>query len=239
MAPGRECVRDATAATVAGVSFAAVTSAALGAVYPSSWADIGVSVVLGSLPAALAGLAMLCRRPRTSTPADRVTLARAVLASGCAAVASMALVSAVPVRTWWFLALAAATLLLDAVDGAVARRTDTATADGARLDIEVDAGFLVVLGVAVATVLGVWVLLIGAMRYLYLAASYLRPVLRTPVPPSQFRRVVASVQGIALLVALAPVVPLILAGAGLMLAFLLLVVSFGHQTVAATRQVRQ
>jgi phosphatidylglycerophosphate synthase len=234
--PGRECVRDATAAAVTGLTAAAVVTAVLSGVYIVSPTAVGIGVVLGSLPAGLAALGMLRRRPRRSTYADRVTLTRAVLASGCAAVAAMALVSPVPVCSWWFLSLVVTTLLLDAVDGKVARLTQTATRAGARLDMEVDAVFLVVLSVAVATEFGVWVLLIGAMRYLYLAASYLRPILSTPVPPSRFRRAVAGVQGIALLIALVPMVPAGAAKAGVQLALLLLLSSFGHQAVAVMRQ---
>jgi len=238
VAPERECVRDATATAVAGLVVAAALAALLDVVYATSPAAIGAGVALGVLPSAAAAVAMLRRRPRTSTRADRVTLTRAVLASGCAAVAAIALVGDVPVRSWWFLALALTTLLLDAADGAVARRTGTATSAGARLDMELDAGFLVVLSVAVSTLLGPWVLLVGAMRYLYLAASYARPVLRTPLPRSQFRRIVAGAQGLALVAALAPAVPLGLAGPGVLLALLLLLVSFGHQAVAVARQAR-
>ena len=133
-----------------------------------------------------------------------------------------------PGRTWWLLSLVVPCLLLDAADGLVARRTGTVTAAGARLDGELDAGILVVLSLAVAPVLGVWVLLIGVMRYLFLAGSWVRPAWRGPLAPSHVRRAVAGLQGAALAVAVAPVVPLGVATAGVALALVLLAVSFAR-----------
>ena len=50
--------------------------------------------------------------------------------------------------------LATVALILDAVDGQVARRTATASPLGARFDMEVDAFLILVLSVHVATSLG-------------------------------------------------------------------------------------
>ena len=61
--------------------------------------------------------------------------------------------------------LAGVALVLDAVDGNVARRTATASAFGARFDMEVDAFIILTLSVFVAPAYGAWVLTIGAMRY--------------------------------------------------------------------------
>ncbi len=164
------------------------------------------------------------RRVQTG-PADLVTGTRAVLGSGGVALAfaegPQVLVAA----------LLAVALSLDWVDGQVARRTGTVTADGARLDMEVDAGVLVVLSLAVAPTLGVWVLLIGAMRYAFLAAAWVRPVLRAPLAYSQFRRVVAGLQGAVLAVAIAPVVPVTLAAIAVLAGLVLLAVSFGRDVV--------
>ena len=135
---------------------------------------------------------------------------------------------------WW--RWSSRTLLLDAVDGPVARRTGTVTEAGGRLDMQVDAGVLVVLSVAAAPVVGMWVLLIGALRYLFVAASWLRPSLRRPLPRSPFRRVVAGLQGAVLAFAIAPVVPVDVARAALLLALGLLVASFAHQVVLQERQ---
>jgi phosphatidylglycerophosphate synthase len=95
-------------------------------------------------------------------------------------------------------------LLLDGVDGRVARARGEASAFGARFDVETDAALLVVLSVAVAglEIAGWWVLAIPAMRYGYVTASLVLPALRTPLPYRYSGKVIAVVQAVALLVAL-------------------------------------
>lgn len=237
--PGeRQAGRDAAATVVAGVLVSALSALLTAVVYGAATALVLVAAVLGSAPAVLSAVAVLRRRPLASTPADRVTLTRVVLASGCAAVTVLVVAGAVPERSWWLLSLTVPTLLLDAVDGKVARRTGSVTAAGARLDGEVDAGVLVVLSVAVAPALGVWVLLIGALRYLFFAASWVRPMLREPLAFSAFRRVVAGLQGAVLSVAIAPVVPLALATALVLSGLVLLSVSFGRDVLTLEAQAR-
>ena len=96
-------------------------------------------------------------------------------------------------------------LTLDGVDGRVARARGEATAFGARFDVETDAAMLIVLSIAVAAlgIAGWWVLVIGALRYGYIAASLIVPALRTPLPYRYSGKVIAVVQAIALLAALA------------------------------------
>ena len=53
-------------------------------------------------------------------------------------------------------ALATIALVLDGMDGQVARRTHTVTAMGARFDVEVDTFLLLVLSVHVAPALGLY-----------------------------------------------------------------------------------
>ncbi|WP_326563822.1 CDP-alcohol phosphatidyltransferase family protein [Micromonospora peucetia] len=164
-------------------------------------------------------------------PADRVTLARAVLVGGVTALTVDALAPAAgdrPGPVGVLVALAAVALALDAADGYVARRTGTASALGARFDMEVDAFLILVLGLAVAPAVGAWVLALGAMRYAFVAAGWLLPWLRRPLPPRYWRKVVAAAQGVLLLVAAAGVLP----GPGdalvLAVALALLVESFGR-----------
>src|SRR4029079_9355795 len=118
----------------------------------------------------------------------------------------------------------------------VARRTNTATQAGALLDMQLDAGVLLVLALAAVPVVGAWVLLIGAMRYLYVAASWIWPVLTTPLPRSQFRRSVAAIQGSALAAALARVVPEPVPAAMVAIALALLLMSFGSQILAVQQR---
>jgi phosphatidylglycerophosphate synthase len=174
-------------------------------------------------------------------PADRVTLARAVLAFGVAGLATAAAVDGleapaaraggVGLLVW----LASLALVLDAVDGWVARRTGTVSAFGARFDLEVDAFLIAVLSVHVAREVGWWVAVIGAARYMLLVAHQLVPWLRIELPPSRWRKAVAAYQGIALTAAAAHVLPAE-GAAGLLLAGLLaLAVSFGTEVQSLWR----
>ena len=161
-------------------------------------------------------------------PASWVTLARATLAVGVAALAADSFSHDPPVAL--LVTLAAVALALDAVDGRVARRTGTITALGARFDGEVDAFLILALSVYVAPTVGAWVLAIGAARYVFLAGEWLLPFMRTPLPPRRWRRIVAAVQGIVLTVAAAGVLPATLVQILLLAALALLAESFGRDT---------
>jgi phosphatidylglycerophosphate synthase len=236
LSAGLGVTRAVRVTVAAGVVVSAASAIGVRLASPTGAAGTAAAVGVGCLPAVLTALAVSRRDPATVSAADSVTLFRAVLAGGCAAVTLMALEGAAPERTWYLVALVVPTLALDAVDGAVARRTGSATSAGAQLDMQVDAGVLVVLSVAVAPVLGGWVLLVGAMRYLYVAASWTWPVLRSPLPRSRFRRAVAGIQGVVLAAALAPVVPVGAAGVAVLVALVLLNASFGSQVVAILRR---
>jgi phosphatidylglycerophosphate synthase len=119
-------------------------------------------------------------------------------------------------------------LVLDAVDGVVARRTGTASSLGARFDMEVDAFLLLVLSAYVARTVGAWVLAIGVMRYLFVAAGWALPWLRGRLPSRYWRKVVAATQGIVLVIAASGVLPAWLATVALVVALGLLVESFGR-----------
>ncbi|HEX6756501.1 MAG TPA: CDP-alcohol phosphatidyltransferase family protein [Mycobacteriales bacterium] len=160
-------------------------------------------------------------------PADRVTLTRATLAGGVAALAADSFTRPAPVPV--LVTLATVALALDWADGRVARRTGTASALGARFDMEVDAFLLLVLSAYVAPAAGVWVLAIGGMRYAYVAAARLLPWLSGPLPPRQWRKVVAAIQGVVLVVAAADVLPRPLTTAALAAALALLAESFGRE----------
>src|SRR6187431_1789800 len=105
--------------------------------------------------------------------ADQVTATRAGLAGVVAALTVHGLFGDPHVTL--LVVISTVALVLDAVDGHVARRTDSVTAFGARFDMEVDAFLIAVLSVHVAPHLGWWVLAIGAMRYGYVAAGRLLP----------------------------------------------------------------
>ena len=104
------------------------------------------------------------------SPADWVTLTRATLAVGVAALTADSFDGPAPVAL--LVTLTVVALALDAVDGWIVRRTGTATPLGARFDGEVDAFLIAVLSVYVARSAGAWVLAIGAARYAFLAAGW-------------------------------------------------------------------
>jgi phosphatidylglycerophosphate synthase len=158
-------------------------------------------------------------------PADWVTLARAALAVGVAALVADSFGESAPITL--LVSLAVVALVLDAVDGRVARRTRTTDA-GAKFDGEVDAFLILGLSVYVARSAGTWVLAIGAARYAFLLAGLPLPWMRAPLPPRYWRKVVAATQGIVLTVAAAGILPPALTAVTLGAAVVLLAESFGR-----------
>jgi phosphatidylglycerophosphate synthase len=171
--------------------------------------------------------------PVHSRPADLVTLARALLALAVAVLVVASWVRPVPVGVLVLLATVA--LVLDAVDGYVARRTGTVSAFGARFDMETDAFLILVLSAYVATTTAWWALLIGLMRYGLGLARALLPRLRGSAPPRPWAKVVAAVQGVTLTVVASGLLPHGLALAALAAALVLLVESFGREVVQLWR----
>jgi phosphatidylglycerophosphate synthase len=161
-------------------------------------------------------------------PANWVTLARATLAVGVAALVADSFGEPAHVTT--LVTLSAVALALDAADGWVARRSETTSKLGAQFDGEVDAFLILVLSVYVARSTGAWVLTIGAARYAFFAAGWIWPWMRASLPPRYWRKVVAATQGIVLTVAAADVVPPALAKAAILGALALLCESFGRDT---------
>ena len=115
----------------------------------------------------------------------------------------------VAVLAWFVVAAASAAALLDALDGALARRSGMASAFGARFDMETDALLILVLSLLTWRTgkVGAWVLASGLLRYVFVAACLLWPVLARPLPTSARRKAACAVQTASLVVCLAPVVP--------------------------------
>lgn len=212
---------------------AAVAQAALLALLTAT-VGLGIAGWTAGIAFLLAGTAVVAVAARRFDrerlgPADRVTLARSVLIGGVAALVA----DGGP--AWPLVVLASVALALDLVDGLVARGTRTASSFGARFDMEADALLILVLSVRVAAELGWWVLAIGAMRYAFGAAARVAPWLGGPLPPSWARKAVAAVQGVALVVAAAPVLPRWGAEAVVAVALASLVWSFGRDVVGLWR----
>ncbi|MGW3243460.1 CDP-alcohol phosphatidyltransferase family protein [Streptomyces sp. NPDC001070] len=204
------------------------------ALFAALWATMGLDTVgwlAGTLYAAgtwtLLAAGLRRAGSRSLGPADHVTLARAVLVGGVTAMVAGGVAHGAPLLT----ALTTVALILDAVDGKVARRTGTASALGARFDMEVDAFLILVLSARLAMTLGPWVLVIGAMRYAFVAAAWVLPWLNSALPPSFARKTVAALQGIVLLLACSGVVPVVVAAALTVFALASLVWSFGRDVL--------
>jgi len=217
---------------------------------PSLWADLaagalllgaigGAAMQMLGLPAAVGCTALIvyaamaaliaghwpdARRPLGA--ANRVTLFRAVLVALLAG--TLVSPAALDAHASIFAAVALGALLLDGVDGWVARRFEAASEFGARFDMELDAfliGVLCLQPVLLGKV-GPWVLAIGAMRYGFVAAMPVWRWLDQPLPQSLRRKVVCVVQVASLLVCLLPGVDAAATASILGPALLLLTASF-------------
>ena len=129
---------------------------------------------------------------------------------------------------WAAVTVATAVSILDGVDGWIARRTGQATAFGARFDMETDALFILVLSLLTWQwgKAGAWVLLIGVMRYLFVAAGWMLKWLNGPLPPTVRGKTIAVWQMVTLIVSIGPVIPVWLSTAGCAVALSLLAWSF-------------
>jgi len=164
--------------------------------------------------------------------ANQITLVRATLVVPIAAL----VLQAAPHEStalWWIAGVAAAAIVLDGFDGLVARRSRQETRFGARFDMELDAFLMLALSALVWRTgrADAWVLLIGALRYLFVAAGWIWPALTADLPPSFRRKAVCVVQGVALLVCLAPILPAEHAPPVAAAALALLVWSFGVDVI--------
>jgi phosphatidylglycerophosphate synthase len=209
------------AGLVAQVLLLAVLAATVG-LGAAGWA-VGVCCAV-IIAAALARA--LARGPDELGPASWVTLVRATLAVGVAALTADSFAGDTPVAL--YVTLAAITLALDLIDGWLARRSGTESALGARFDGEIDAFLILALSVYAASTYGAWVLVIGAARYVYLVGEWLLPWMRAPLPPRRWRKVVTAVQGIVLTVAAADVLSRAVTLVLVVAALASLAVSFGE-----------
>jgi phosphatidylglycerophosphate synthase len=222
LAQAQPWARTLWAAALGQVALLTVLSL-VSALGPTGWlAAAGYTAVV------FAGLASGLRRTGRVAfgPADKVTLARSALV-GCVT----ALVADTGHAPTLLVGLTVVALLLDGVDGQVARRTGTASELGARFDMEVDAFLILVLSAFVAFALGPWVLAIGLMRYAFIAAGWVAPWLRAPIPPTMAAKVVAAAQGTVLLVAAAGLVPPMIMAGMVAAALAALVWSFGRSVL--------
>lgn len=159
--------------------------------------------------------------------ANRATLLRGTLVIVLVALAPFA--GDLTGSLWLYGWMALLALILDGVDGKVARVTGSQSAFGARFDMELDALFILGLCVAVLALdkAGAWVLALGLVRYGFVAASYFLDWLNDPLPESFRRKTICVWQIVTLLVAVLPPVNALFASLTLATALVLLVWSFG------------
>ncbi len=213
-----------------GLAAVAAPLLVLGGVFGTAPAAAGLIAFAGLVVALERRLAAHHPYPRLGL-ANRITLARlgVALLIACRALDPAPLGDG---ERWALAALAGGALLLDGADGWAARRQGLASAFGARFDLEVDAFAILALAVTAvkADAAPAWALGIGAMRYLYLAAAQILPLLRRP-PPScgaadRRRKTIAVIQSLALIFALVPAIPPVWGAAACGAALALLAYSF-------------
>jgi phosphatidylglycerophosphate synthase len=213
---------------------AALLALVLGGIGLLGWslAGLGRGFVLAALSiyvvaAALVGT--LARRRLGTGPfgaANSVTLLRAALAS---ALLALVFEPASDPGAWFAVVVATAALLLDGVDGRLARRSGTSTAFGARFDMETDAALIMILAVLCWQLdkTGPWVLAAGAMRYVFVLAARIWPRLGRPLPPCRRRQTVCIVLATGLVIAISPFFPPPSSSIVALAALTLLTLSFG------------
>ena len=231
-------------ALLAGGLAALVSAAAIASATPLGTLFVLVSAATYAL-VALVVLATIGRShaARHFGLPNMVTLARVVATALVTGYAAGVLVGALSGRAptdelaWFFAALSTAAILADGVDGWLARHRGPATAFGARFDMEIDALLLLVLSVVAMALerAGPWVILIGAIRYLFVAAAWVWPWLSAPLPPSFRRKAVCVLQGGVLAALATPLLPPPVSLAAAAVALAALVWSFGVDTLWLAR----
>jgi phosphatidylglycerophosphate synthase len=168
--------------------------------------------------------------------ANRVTLLRALLT--CWLAALLPYPDLLATLIWPYVIISSINLILDGVDGGIARITRSTSGFGARFDMELDAFFLLVLCSALLSLdkTGAWVLALGLMRYTFLLAGVIWPWLKRPLRDSFRRKTVCVWQAATLLIALVPFIGSAFASMTLALALCLLIYSFGADTWWLFRQ---
>ena len=176
-------------------------------------------VVLPALPAAAWGMSALLFLAATLGVGDLlrrtyphatlglcnvVTLARLVIVMVLAAS-----LFAGGTNSWHVVLLASLALALDGIDGWLARRNGLASAFGARFDMETDSALALVLALHAMAIgaAGPVVLVLGIMRYVFVAACALLPWLSGPLPERFSRKAICVVQIATLILVQVPGMP--------------------------------
>lgn len=149
-----------------------------------------------------------------------------------------------PAMAAWVWGVVAGSLLalcLDGFDGYLARRFGTSSDFGARYDMEVDAALILCLSLLTYVLKKAdwWVILIGVMRYLFVALQCADERLRGRLEPSYRRKSICVLQMLALCIILLPTVEPPASTYISALALLALVYSFGSDICILMRRQPQ
>ena len=137
--------------------------------------------------------------------ANQITTLRAMLVALVAGLVGEPQRPAIAVAA---VAVSLAVVLLDGVDGWLARQHQIASRFGARFDMEIDALLILALSVLAwrHDKAGAWVVASGLMRYAFVAAGAAAPWLRAALHPSRRRQAICVIQIAALILAMAPMI---------------------------------
>jgi phosphatidylglycerophosphate synthase len=173
-------------------------------------AGVGIGVAAFVLLAFFSGRALKLYYPHDRLGlGNLVTLTRtAIIAALFAPLTQPGLLSDNENLAWVVLGLAIVALCLDGVDGFFARRQGLTSEFGARYDMEVDSVFALLLAVLAFSSgkAGLWILVLGGMRYGFVAAGFILPWLNNALPMRFSRKVICVIQIGVLIVLLAPIV---------------------------------
>ena len=163
------------------------------------------SIVCFAFAAALATRGLMLNYPHPSLGwCNTVTLLRVALVAF--------LVGAIfdpVISVWVTFVVATIAFALDGADGWLARRDGMTSSFGSSFDMETDAalGAVLALGLLIQGNVGLEILVLGCMRYLFVASSLFVPALRGDLPESYRRKAICVVQIAALIILLCPLTP--------------------------------
>lgn len=208
----RELQRNAAMA-MPGAQLSRLVAMVFCAVFVTSIAIYGMTAGTGVSLGLFGLIALIVARGLWYYPLDTFGAANSVTTVRAGMVAMLAGTilqpEALDVHGWTLFWIASIAFALDGVDGFLARRSGTASSFGARFDMEIDALFGAVLSLIAlsAGIAGPEILILGFMRYAFVAASYLLPWLSGDLPDSIRRKTVCVVQIAVLIALICPLMP--------------------------------
>ena len=121
-------------------------------------------------------------------------------------------------------------IALDAVDGFIARKTNTTSEFGAWFDMETDAFYVAIMGIIIyqSGLIGPWILIPGFLRYVYSLGVWIFKVSEKQETGSKIGKYIAGFMFVAL--PLPFIIPINIASPVLMIASAAIVFSFGRST---------